>query len=136
MAASISLKVKGIQGVNAFGAKGQALGGLKLGGLPAATGKGVALKMSGIGGDYGAAAAKAAAAKAAPVKAAAVTASAACPGAATCGTIWKGTGLSLGLGLGLGAWGPVLALGTLGLVGAGAYLHRRNRKLGRRCPGR
>jgi hypothetical protein len=45
------------------------------------------------------------------------------------GTIWSGTGLSLGLGLGLGAWGPVLLLGTAGLVAAGIYLYRRNREL-------
>lgn len=48
---------------------------------------------------------------------------------AASGTIWSGTGLSLGLGLGLGAWGPVLVLGTLGLVAAGVYLYRRNRQL-------
>ena len=52
------------------------------------------------------------------------------PAAATSpGTLWTGTGLALGLGLGLGAWGPVLLLGTAGLVASGAYLYRRTREL-------
>jgi hypothetical protein len=54
---------------------------------------------------------------------------AACATPCASGTLWSGTGLSLGLGLGLGAWGPVLFLGTAGLVATGIYLYRRNREL-------
>jgi hypothetical protein len=153
-----ALKVKGL---GALGARGVELETLRLGSAKAAKGftlravelegaklattsKGTVLTATGIdhgcelltikGAKTAAASTKAigAASGATAVKlkvAGTAAKGAVCAAPCASGTIWSGTGWSLGLGLGLGAWGPVLFLGTAGLVATGIYLYRRNREL-------
>jgi hypothetical protein len=151
---AVSIKIKGMDAINALAGKGQLLGGMKLKGAAALgqlegarLGAAKGLTVSGLEletekvilGKHGFAIAeieakgpillKSGAAKSAGV---AKGATLACKGAAakgSAGTIWTAKGLSLGLGVGLGAVGPFLVLAALGLGATGIYLYRRNKKL-------
>jgi hypothetical protein len=145
-APTISIKIRGLQALEAMNGNGQLLGGMKIQGANTLMGlrelegnralmakKGMMLREVELEGrrmmlqqSNGTAAAKGMVAKT-------TSATTTMKGVATKGAVASGTGVTaahgIGWGLGLGGLGPWLALAALGLAATGIYFYMRAQQL-------
>jgi hypothetical protein len=153
---TISIKIRGLQALEALNGNGQLLGGMKMQGGNALMGlreiegnraimakKGMMLREIEMEGgrrmmlqpppDGGATAAKGMVAKTTAATSTMTSATSTVKGVAAKGAVVSGTGAvaahGVGWGLGLGGLGPWLALAALGLAATGIYFYMRAQQL-------